>query len=65
MASIGVASTSFAQTEEIDVFHLAPFVTSGENYAFGAQKTVHVTDKDLERPRAEEPKESHDNRTFC
>ncbi|MDQ8181207.1 TonB-dependent receptor [Pelagicoccus sp. SDUM812005] len=52
---LGATTLSFAQSEvsaSEDVIDLAPFVVSGETYAFGAQKIVHVTDKDLERLQA-------------
>ncbi len=53
--SILGTSTLSAQTDVSDtdeVIDLAPFVISGETYAFGAQKIVHVTDEDLERIQA-------------
>lgn len=55
--AIGIAAFSqytFAQesTEDEEIFDLAPFVVTGETYAFGAQKIVHVTDKDLEKIQA-------------
>ncbi|MBD5781777.1 TonB-dependent receptor [Pelagicoccus sp. NFK12] len=49
---LGAATLSFAQSGSEEVIDLAPFVVSGETYAFGAQKIVHVTDKDLERLQA-------------
>ncbi|MDQ8202588.1 TonB-dependent receptor [Pelagicoccus sp. SDUM812003] len=52
VSCFGFATLSFAQSDEDEVFDLTPFVVSGETYAFGAQKIVHVTDKDLERLQA-------------
>lgn len=55
LSLLSATTPLFAQTEVSDtdeVFDLAPFVVSGETYAFGAQKIVHVTDEDLNRIQA-------------
>ncbi|EDY81722.1 TonB-dependent receptor domain protein [Verrucomicrobiia bacterium DG1235] len=51
-ASINFASGQDTESSEDSVYDLAPFVVSGETYAFGAQKIVHVTAEDLERLQA-------------
>lgn len=51
-ATTTLASAQESKSSDDSVYDLAPFVITGETYAFGAQKIVHVTDKDLERLQA-------------
>lgn len=55
LSLLGIGTPLSAQTlvsDSEEVIDLSPFVVTGETYAFGAQKIVHVTDDDLERIQA-------------
>lgn len=52
-ALLGASITAVAQENAIgETVELTPFNVTGETYAFGAQKMIHVTSEDLERLQA-------------
>ncbi len=54
--TLGCSVTQFlalASQEDSEMIDLAPFVVTGEVYAFGSQKIVHISDKDLDRLQAD------------